>query len=199
MSFWDKFVEWIRTIRIGVQPEIVSPPTAFATIEKAMPYLLVNEGGYTVDDGGPTMWGIVESDVAKYRGVPASEITAAIMKSLSVAEATAIYKKQYWDAMSLGMLVSQGIATAIFDMGVNFGISGGARLAQSTIGVAADGQIGPVTLNKLNGMTAKAFIDAFEKAALAHYQAIDSSNHAKYDRYMTGWTNRAKRLLTLES
>lgn len=169
----------------------------FASIDKAMPYLLVDEGGYTVDDGGPTMYGIVESDVAEFLGVPKGEITANVMKNLSLTEATAIYKKQYWDAMNLGQLTCQAIATAVFDMGVNFGIREGAILTQRSCGVVTDGKIGPLTIAALNKMTPRQFLVAFEDADLAHYRAIDASNHAKYDRYMAGWTNRARRLLTL--
>lgn len=180
------------------KPQPAPPSAQLASIDMAMPYLLVDEGGYTVDDGGPTMWGIVESDVAIYRGVPLSTITASVMRNLTVAEATAIYKIQYWDAMSMGKLSNQAIATAIFDMGVNFGIRVGSQLAQSAAGVAVDGKIGPVSIAKFNSLTAKQFIDAFEADVLNHYRAIDNGNHAKYDRYMAGWTNRAKRLLTLE-
>lgn len=212
---WASFLSWLKGL-FGSAPVIVQPPTppapvpsmpvkpqpippavGFASIDKAMPYLLVNEGGYTVDDGGPTMWGIVESDVAEYRNVPVSQITATIMKNLTVAEATAIYKIQYWDAMSLGKLSSQSIATAIFDMGVNFGIHEGALLAQRAVGVTQDGSIGPQTLAALNGTTAAKFIPSFESIVLAHYNAIVAGNPSKYSQYLAGWTNRAKRLLTL--
>lgn len=195
--------QWFQNLwkLLMTKPSDLSPLSAsltHATIDKAMTYLLFDEGGYVVDDGGPTMYGIVESDVARYRRVPVSEITASVMKSLSLTEATAIYKLQYWDVMNLSELVSQPIATAIFDLGVNFGVSGGVKLAQTAIKVNADGVMGPVAIGALNKLSSKEFIVLFESAVLKHYQVIDASNHAKYDRYMSGWTNRAKRLLTLE-
>jgi lysozyme family protein len=168
-----------------------------ANIQASIQYVLENEGGYTVDDGGPTNYGIVEEDLATFLGVSVSQITAQDIKDLTVGQATAIYKKQYWDVMQLDSVTDQNMATAIFDMGVNMGVFEGARLTQAVVGVAADGIIGPITLAALNATNAQAFIPPFEQLVIDHYLAIEESDPAEYEQYLRGWENRAKRLLTL--
>jgi len=168
-----------------------------ADLNLSMPYVLQNEGGYTVDDGGPTNFGIVEQDLATYRGIPVSTITAEDIKNLTVAEATAIYAKEYWQPMGLSAVNDQSIATAIFDAGVNMGIGTGARLAQRVVGATGDGIIGPNTLLAINTWTRANFIPPFANAVLTHYQGIVASDPGKYSRYFPGWSARAKRLLTL--
>lgn len=173
-----------------------------AKIENSIQYVLDNEGGWTIDDGGWTMWGIVVSDVAAYRGVKNSAITEGDMKNLTIQEATAIYKQQYWDKLSLSQLFDQNIATCIFDTGVNRGISVGAKYAQkacnmSGAGLTVDGAIGPKSLAAINGMARSEFIKNYESLEWAGYQAIAAGNPAKYDRYLKGWDSRAKRLLSL--
>lgn len=173
-----------------------------AKIENSMNYLLANEGGFTIDDGGPTMWGIVISDVAEFRGVPASSITEDDMRKLGVAEATAIYKKQYWDAMSLDSINDQNVATCIFDTGVNRGISIGAKYAQKTADAMGgslniDGKIGPLSIAGINACSRAAFIRRYESLVWSGYQAIVESNPGKYSIYLKGWDSRAQKLLTL--
>ncbi len=173
-----------------------------AAIEGSIKYVLDNEGGWTIDDGGWTMWGIVVSDVAAYRNVPASSITEQDMKNLSVSEATAIYKKQYWDALNLDQVNDQNMATCIFDTGVNRGISVSAKYAQRVCNISGatlqvDGKIGPLSLIRINQMNRTIFIRNYEAMEMAGYEAILASNPSKYGIYRNGWESRARRLLTL--
>lgn len=173
-----------------------------AKIEASLPYALVNEGGFCIDDGGPTNFGITIPDVAAYRKVPLSQITTDDMRNLSLSEATAIYKQQYWDALSLDQVNDQNIATCIFDTGVNRGIGVGAQYAQKVCtllghSVVVDGQIGPLSLAAINQCARAPFIQHYEALEMAGYLAIAAGDPAKYDRYLAGWENRAKRLLSL--
>ena len=172
-----------------------------ANIKDSMPYLLENEGGWTIDDGGWTMWGVVVSDVAAYRHVPPKDITEKDMKNLSVQEATAIYKQQYWDRMSLDQVIDQNIATCIFDTGVNRGLSVGVKYAQKVChndDLVIDGHMGPKSLEAINRVSRKIFCPIYESLVWAGFQAIYHSNPTKYGIYLRGWDLRAKRLLTLE-
>ncbi len=84
--------------------------------------LLVHEGGYTndaADPGGPTNYGITIYDYRKYVKPGA---TAADVKAMKLADAKAIYKAKYWDAMNCDELPS-GVDYAVFDYGVNSGVS----------------------------------------------------------------------------
>lgn len=167
-----------------------------AKIEDSIAYILQNEGGWTIDDGGWTMYGIVVDDVAAYRKVSPHSITEQEMKSLTVTEATAIYKQQYWDKMSLDQVNAQNVATAIMDIGVNRGVSIGAKYAQKVVGVTADGAIGPISLSAINACNPNSFIKQIESLDYAGYQAILAENPSD-QIYAAGWDARAKRLLTL--
>ena len=57
----------------------------------------------------------------------------------------AIYKQQYWDAIS-GDDLPSGVDFAVFDYAVNSGVSRAAKTLQGIVGVTQDGQIGPATI-----------------------------------------------------
>jgi lysozyme family protein len=172
-----------------------------AEFEFAFTYVLENEGGYCVDDGGPTKWGIVRADLAAFRGVPIDQITAQDIKNLSADDASKIYQKQYWTPMRLMAIEDTGVATAIFDIGVNRGIEVGAKYAQKAANLLGhplyvDGVIGPQTLQAINACVASDFIRYIEAMDVAGYLAILRA-HPEDKIYERGWMARAKRLLTL--
>lgn len=173
-----------------------------AKFDNSIEYVLQNEGGYCIDDGGPTNFGIVIDDVAKFRGVPASSLNASDMKALSKQEALAIYRQQYWAPLVLDFVNDQNIATSILDIGVNKGLGVGARYAQKVcclLGheVVVDGKIGTLTIQALNACDPAQFIRQIEGLDVAGYEALIANNPHKYARYRIGWERRAKRLLTL--
>lgn len=172
-----------------------------ASIALSLPYVLQNEGGYTVDDGGPTNFGITIPDMAAFLHEPESSISANDIKNMSVATAQAIYLDQYWAPMNLSLINSQAIATCIFDTGVNRGIYIGQLYAQKVClmyghPLQLDGVIGPISLQAINGLHDPIFIRSYEQLEWAGYQAILANNPA-FEIYRAGWENRAKRLLTL--
>ena len=94
---------------------------AKSTYEAALARLLAHEGGYThhpSDPGGPTNFGITLGD---YRRYVKRDATAADVKAMRVAEAKAIYRARYWDALRCDELPA-GVDYAVFDYGVNSGI-----------------------------------------------------------------------------
>lgn len=173
-----------------------------AKIEDSIKYVLDNEGGFTIDDGGPTMWGITKPDIAAFKHVSVSSISTEEVRDLSVAEATEIYRQLYWNKLSLDNILDQGKATAIFDIGVNRGISIGAKYAQKSATLCGstlveDGVIGFKSIAGINVVDHSCFIKHIESLLWASYQAIVAHNPAKYGIYLKGWEGRAKRLLTL--
>lgn len=173
-----------------------------AKIEGSIDYVLENEGGFTIDDGGPTMWGITIPDVAQYRKVPESSITIEDMKNLPKMEACEIYRELYWQKLSLDQVAAQNVATAIFDIGVNRGVSTSAKYAQracKTLGlsVAVDGVMGPNTIAAVNMAKPSQMVRTLEGLDMAGYLAIVAIDPEKYGRYLKGWEARAQRLLTL--
>lgn len=120
------------------------------TLPTALTLMFGHEGGYvnaSTDRGGPTKYGITHATLAAYRGVRA--VTAAQVKALTLAEAEAIYRKNYWGP-SGGDVLPVGLDYAAFDFGVNSGPSRAVRTLQQVVGVAADGKIGPKTLAAVN-------------------------------------------------
>lgn len=98
--------------------------------------ILPHEGGYTVNRNDPGNWtsGKVGRGYlmgTKY-GIAANTYGLELrrqgrtVKSLTVDDAAAFYKRDYWDANHFGDLASQGIAEELMDEAVNMG-SGGAR------------------------------------------------------------------------
>jgi lysozyme family protein len=83
--------------------------------------VLKSEGGYTNDPrdpGGPTNFGIT---IADYRAYINKAGTAQDVKNMHLADAQAIYRSKYWNALGCDALPS-GVDYTVFDYGVNSGI-----------------------------------------------------------------------------
>ena len=77
------------------------------------------------------------------------------VRNISDAAVAAIYKQQYWDAIS-GDDLPSGIDFAVFDYAVNSGVSRAAKTLQAVVGVTQDGQIGPQTIQAAKSYVAMA-------------------------------------------
>jgi lysozyme family protein len=110
-----------------------------------LPVVLLHEGGFVQhpqDPGGATKFGITRETLARFRGTP---VTVEDVRSLTTAEAAAIYRRLYWDPIR-GDELPAGVDLAVFDFTVNSGPSRAVRTLQGALGVPQDGIIGPVTL-----------------------------------------------------
>ena len=104
--------------------------------DTAFDRLMGHEGGYTEgagDPGGETNWGISK------RSYPDVDI-----KVLTRDEAKAIYRRDFWERIRADEL-HDGVAFQAFDFAVNSGIETAVRKLQAALGVADDGNWGPVT------------------------------------------------------
>lgn len=113
--------------------------------ERAIRAVLDHEGGYVdhpADPGGATNRGITIAVLAEYRGKP---VTKDDVRNLSEAEACAIYVHRYWMPIR-GDDLHPAIAFATMDAAVNSGVARASRWLQQAVGVAADGAIGPRTI-----------------------------------------------------
>jgi lysozyme family protein len=132
---------------------------AASSYDDALARLLVHEGGYSNhpdDPGGPTKFGITIFD---YRRYVKPDAEADDVRAMTLGEAKAIYRAKYWDALCCDGLPA-GIDYAVFDYGVNSGISRSAKVLQRVLGVADDGMIGPITLGAANACDCEATIAA---------------------------------------
>jgi lysozyme family protein len=156
-----------------------------AEFQKAIDYVLANEGGYVnnpSDPGGETNFGISK------RAYPFLDI-----KNLTREEAAAIYQRDYWKFDGIS---SQRIATKVFDACVNMGPTQAVRLLQVSLGgiqagpVIADGKFGPETVAHANAADEEKLIDEF-KAHLAKFYCDEAITGTGMAGFLLGWLRRA--------
>lgn len=104
---------------------------------RCIEFVLAEEGG-TVNDphdpGGLTKYGISQ------RSYPDVDILR-----LTLDDATAIYRRDYWDKIR-GDELPAGIDLLVFDSAVNQGVAVASRLLQASLNVHVDGAIGPMSI-----------------------------------------------------
>lgn len=143
---------------------------------RAVTRVLSEEGGYVNDPrdpGGETNFGISK------RAYPAVDI-----KALTPEKATEIYYRDYWLAASCDKL-PPNVAGAVFDSAVNQGVGRAVKLLQLAVGVPADGQVGPKTIE---GAGKKSALVDFTAQRILHYASLPT-----FDVYGKGWVKRAIR------
>ncbi|MEQ1672651.1 MAG: glycosyl hydrolase 108 family protein [Hyphomicrobium sp.] len=106
-----------------------------------------------------------------------------------------IYRARYWQPGSCASL-PEAVALMHFDAAVNHGVGGAIRLLQAALGVAADGEIGPVTLAAARAQDATLIIERYAELRRARYRALPH-----FWRFGRGWLRRVdateKRALSL--
>jgi lysozyme family protein len=138
--------------------------------------LIAHEGGYVnhaSDPGGETNYGISK------RAYPSLDI-----KALTLADAKAIYKRDYWDRAQCDQLPSQ-LSYLVFDAAVNSGIGQSIRFLQRAVGVADDGSIGPITLSAAKRMDTESLCARFLGHRLEFMTKLST-----FDVFGKGWARR---------
>lgn len=156
-----------------------------ANFRPALEITLKHEGGETVDSGGYTKWGISQK---AYPGLDIKNMTRAQME--------AIYKRDYWDKIKGDQIKDQNAAAVLFDYAVNAGVGAAVKAAQTVLGVAVDGGLGPQTLAAINRAGA-GFAGRLTKYRVSFYTRLATSNPAKYGKYLAGWLKRAESFFKL--
>ncbi|WP_024912158.1 murein L,D-transpeptidase catalytic domain-containing protein [Chania multitudinisentens] len=167
-----------------------------ADIEDALIFTLKNEGGYTdhpADRGGATNKGITIGRLSEYLGRKA---TKDEVKNLDYETIKLIYKKYYWDVLSLDHVLDQSIATALFDMGVLCGPGTSVSLCQEVLGIPQTKKMDSQTLAAINGVTDEKFIPLFADRNSKRFDDIVAKTPSQ-NVFLKGWKNRANRLLSL--
>jgi len=156
---------------------------------RAFDRLIQAEGGYVndpLDRGGETKFGISK------KAYPELDIA-----NLSLEDARAIYKRDYWDKLFLDELQHPEIAEKIFDVAVNMGPRAAVLILQRALrffgeDVEADGVMGPMTLGAANQWCRKDF-DSLRKA-LRGFQFMRYAEIVKdrpdQARFARGWIRR---------
>ena len=152
--------------------------------EEALAHVLKYEGGYVnhpADPGGMTNLGVTKRVWEEWTGRPATE---ADMRALTPAMVSPLYKKRYWDAVR-GDDLPSGVDFCVFDCAVNAGVGRASRFLQQTVGVTADGQIGPKTLEAVTAVPADQIIEKFCDLREAHYKSLST-----FATFGKGWMRR---------
>ena len=150
-----------------------------ADFKKAFEKVLKFEGGYVndkSDSGGETKYGISKK---AYPGID--------IKSLTLEDAKAIYKKFYWDKIKGNEINNQRIAEIIFDTAVNMGVRRAVKIAQSCLGVKVDGIVGNETIEALNNCDEN-FINAYKLQRIKIY--VEISKRGDNIKFLRGWISR---------
>lgn len=134
--------------------------------ENAVSFTLKYEGGYVnnpSDSGGETNFGISK------RSYPEIDI-----KNLTAQKAKEIYYKDYWLGAGCDKLPPL-TATALFDTGVNVGVSQAKKWLDTT---------------KADADSAKQILDKREE----FYMTLVAKNSSKYSQFLRGWNKRVAAL-----
>ena len=155
-----------------------------ADFESALKKTLRFEGGYSndpSDPGGETKFGVSK------RSYPNLDIA-----SLTIADAAAIYRKDYWTYDSVQ---SQAVAEKVFDMAVNMGPNEAHSLLQRSLNyfgkkLTEDGKFGPSTLAAVNTVDSEKLL-AELRARWAFRVAKLIQKRPVMTKFALGWCRRA--------
>lgn len=147
--------------------------------ERAVKHVLEYEGGlvdHPKDPGGVTKYGI------SLRAYP--HLGADGIRNLTVEQAKAIYKKDYWDATKCSEIPS-GMRLMLFDCAVNQGVGYATKAFQTSVSAKPDGAIGPRTLAAARSADEERAVQKFAFARYSRY-----SNNRNFNVFGMGWMRR---------
>ena len=141
------------------------------SFDHAVLHVLEREGGYVhdaYDRGGETKYGISK------RAYPHLNIY-----DLTIADAKAIYKRDYWDRIRgdefTGKL--EPVAFCLFDAAANQGVTRAVICLQKALGVTADGILGEQTLAAARAASPSALVEQFMAERAIHYASLSGFQH----------------------
>lgn len=162
-----------------------------SNFDRIIAAVLKDEGGYSdhpSDPGGATKYGITQRTLATFRR---ENVTKADVKALTIDEAKAIYRKNYWN-MIRGDDLPGGIDYTVFDYAVNSGPARAAKALQWAIGFKGndvDGHIGDQTLAATDQATdagqGKTIVNAICDGRMAFLKGLTT-----WPTFGKGWTRR---------
>lgn len=165
--------------------------------ETAIRKVIEREGGFGNDRRDAGNWtggqvGAGELKGTKY-GISAAQYPDLDIENLSINEAIAIYRRDYWDKCQCDDL-PPALAAFMFDAAVQHGAGQASHdapaMLQRALGINADGIIGPQTLTAArNAEPQKALGNLFVERIL-HY-----SNLSTWPVYRKGWMKRLSVML----
>ncbi len=180
-----------------------------ATFDKAIPFILKQEGGWVNnpnDPGGATNYGVSlrflvdHPEVGDFDGD--GDVDAEDIKNMTIDDAKKVYQTFWWDKFHYGNIDDQTVATKIFDMSVNMGAKRAHIITQTALNKAfslrltVDGVLGPASIHTLNACTddtEQLLLNNICDEQYGFYQRL-IANNPKLAVFARGWKNRAYEL-----
>lgn len=154
--------------------------------------LIESEGAYQNDPADRGNWtsgkiGVGECKGTKW-GVSAMSYPSIDIKNLTINEARAIFKHDYWDRVC-GDLLPDAVVIAVSDFAYNSGTNTAVKVLQKVLGVSVDGKLGNQTLGACSRLLKPKLIDDYCNARLEFLQGLRT-----FKKYGKGWTARVERI-----
>ena len=158
------------------------------TFDKAFERLIAHEGGYSDDARDPGNWtggkvGVGTCKGTKY-GLAANTYPNLDIKNLTIEQAKAIYKRDWWDKLGADSL-HPAIVFQLWDFAVNAGKSRAIKELQQVAGVPDDGIIGPATIAAVKKLDINDVLLGLTAERLRFYTSLST-----FETYGKGWVNR---------
>ena len=156
--------------------------------DTCLAFTLKEEGGFSddpADPGGATNMGITLATYRQWSDNP--NLGALQVRDMSERTARAIYRSLYWNPLRADALPA-GVDLSVFDMGVNAGIWGSARLLQRALGFTGeevDGCVGPETLRAAAKCDPRTLVNDLAERQAAYYRSLSD-----FPTFGRGWLNR---------
>jgi lysozyme family protein len=154
-----------------------------SNFQASLKLVLQSEGGNDddpADHGGRTSRGITQREYDAWRaekGLPPTDVWGAPQADIST-----IYHDEYWEPYC--DLMPIGVDYIYFNNAVLDGPYRSTVLLQQALGITADGRIGPVTRQAIQGAASAATIIKLSAASGAFYRNLHQP------RFLRGWLNR---------
>ncbi|WP_327857627.1 glycoside hydrolase family 108 protein [Acinetobacter guillouiae] len=156
--------------------------------EKAFARLIGHEGGYSNNRNDPGNWtgGKVGKGVLKGTkyGIAANTYPNLDIKDLTLEQAKAIYKKDWWDKLGAEQF-HPAIVYQLWDFAVNAGKSRAVKELQQVAGVIDDGILGAKTIAAVKALPVTDVLILLTAERLRFYTSLTT-----WGTYGKGWTNR---------
>ena len=158
------------------------------TFDEAFDRLIGHEGVFSNSREDPGNWtggrvGVGELKGTKY-GIAANTYGDLDIKNLTLEDAKAIYKRDWWLKCGADQL-DGAIVFQMWDFAVNAGMSTAKRALQRVARVADDGQIGPLTIRAVRAMQTTDVIMRYNAQRLRYYTSLST-----FGTFGKGWVNR---------
>ena len=152
--------------------------------DKCFELVLQHEGKYVNDPrdpGGRTNLGVTQRAWESYAGRSVNE---EFMRALTPYIVKPFYKAMYWDKIK-GDQLPAGVDYAAYDLAVNSGVSRAAKWLQEIAGVAADGIIGPKSLEAIRACDPQEVVDVLCDMRIEFLQRLPT-----FETFGKGWSRR---------